>query len=77
MKGDMQTLKTHHMEKVCLALRCTPNDLLEWKPAESAPTDHPLHALQRRRRLDILEAIHSLPLEKLDELKEKLEELKK
>ena len=37
---------TEQLEHVCLAMKCTPNDLYQWTPAENAPEAHPLEALK-------------------------------
>lgn len=45
-----KVMKLADIEKLCLALHCTPNDLLEWgqSPADPAlPSNHPLQALHR------------------------------
>lgn len=56
LKGEMTSLRLEHIEKICEALRCTPNDLLEWEPNKSSPLDkeHPLHGLAPRKNLDRL-----------------------
>ena len=74
--GDTQTLRTNHIEKICLALNCTPNDLLQWTPDGNVASDHPLQALNRPQSVDILKEINQLPLNRLEELKAKLKEMK-
>ena len=74
--GDTQMLRTNHIEKICLALNCTPNDLLQWTPEGNVAADHPLYALNRAQSVDILKEINQLPLDRLDELKAKLKEMK-
>ena len=74
--GDTQSLRTSHIEKLCLALHCTPNDLLQWTPEGDVSRDHPLQALNREHQLDVLKEINELPLDKLQELKATLDELK-
>jgi len=64
-------LKLDDLEKLCLLLRCTPNDLLEWKPAASLenPESHPLGALLRDKQLEQLnQLLHNLPLDKLEQV---------
>lgn len=74
--GDTNSVKTHHIEKVCLKLNCTPNDLMQWTPEGTVPEDHPMHALNRAHKMDVLQAINELPLDKLHELRQKINELK-
>ena len=49
ISGTQVLLKIVHVEKICLALRCTPNDLFRWAPLQGAnvPQSHPLHSLNR------------------------------
>ena len=64
-------LKLDDLEKLCLMLRCTPNDLLEWKPAASLtdPESHPLGVLIRNKQLEKLsQLLHDLPLDKLEQV---------
>ena len=34
------------LERLCLALKCTPNDIYQWTPSANAPENHPLEALK-------------------------------
>ena len=74
-KTDMITLK--HLEKVCLLLNCTPNDLLEWKPAgkkEDTPGTA-LYLLKKEQRGEgEAELLRGLPLHKLEELAKVIQE---
>lgn len=78
--GDTKTMKTAHIELICLALKCTPNDLLCWTPEPNQPAnaDHPMHTLKKKEEsLDVLAELRNLPLEKMDELRSFLKEIKK
>lgn len=74
-KADRFALK--HMEKVCLLLNCTPNDLLEWQPAnkkEDTP-DTALYILKKEvRQGGTEELLRGLPMSKLEELAKLLKE---
>src|SRR5690606_26595516 len=61
--------KVKSLEKLCVALRCTPNDLFEWRETEksSVPENHPLQTLVREKVKPIAEMVKDLPLEKLTE----------
>ena len=74
-----RSIKTEHIEKLCVLLRCTPSDLYEWKPDSKTvvPDDHPLHTLRRSENEATLTAIvKDLPLDKLDKVAAFLSELK-
>ena len=77
--GNVNSMSFVHIEKVCEALHCTPNDLLNWTPSDQqqvAP-DHPLQSLRRSEseRMDILKEIEKLPLDKMGELKEQIKKI--
>lgn len=66
-------LTIDHVEKICVMLNCTPNDLFEWKPKSGAelPENHSLNALKRNDEAENLsEIIKKVPIEKLSELTE-------
>lgn len=65
-----QNIRMEHIEKLCLELHCTPNDLMELEPSESKPMEenHPLKKLIRTDSMQPMrEAILRLPPEKLSE----------
>ena len=74
-KTDKIALK--YLEKACLLLNCTPNDILEWKPA-SKKEDSPetaLYILKREQQGNgEAELLRGLPLSKLEELAKVLRE---
>lgn len=76
--GSVNTLKLGYLETVCMALHCTPNDLMCWTPDEQypLPDDHPLHALKQGQGMDMLLELKDLPLEKVSQLRDFLKELK-
>ncbi len=74
-KVDRFALK--HLEKLCLILNCTPDDLLEWKPSDKKE-DTPGTALyilkKESRQSGTEELLRGLPLSKLEELAKVLRE---
>jgi len=46
MSGIKQWIVIEHIEKLCLFLRCQPNDLFEWVPDDKLQ-DHPNQPLQK------------------------------
>ncbi|MBU2913985.1 MULTISPECIES: helix-turn-helix domain-containing protein [Reichenbachiella] len=74
--GNVKSINLGHLEKICLDLRCTPNDLLEWHADQSVSSDHPLHTLVRDPRLlESLEKIQNLPLDKFKRLNDLIDNL--
>src|SRR5690554_4722218 len=57
------------MEKLCLLLKCTPNDLMAWIPDKDVHYEesHPLNALRMSEsETDMVKIINSIPLGKLE-----------
>ena len=79
LNGHTRYVKDEHLEKLCLLLHCTPNDLFDWKPGKEAliAEDHPLQALKRGDApKNITEIVKNLPLDKLDKVEALLNQLK-
>lgn len=71
LNNHKQMVKLSHLEKLCSALHCTPNDLLEWDDASAGNTmaSHPLQRLNKERmNVDLYKSLQQLPLDKLNEL---------
>ena len=60
-----------HITAICIALHCTPNDILAFNPAGEPPTaeDHPIRALiPHPSGPDLADRLKSLPLSKVAEI---------
>lgn len=70
-------IKPNHLERLCLLLNCTPNDLFDWRE-DGKTVVHDTHALRTliKQKTDIQTTLRELPLDKLEKLGEMLEELK-
>lgn len=60
-------VKIMHLNNICEAAFCTPNDLFTWQPKETVrfPATHPLQALQARAIANINHKIKSLSPEQI------------
>ena len=79
LNGYTRYVKDEHLEKLCLLLHCTPNDLFDWTPAANTLTaeDHPLQTLKRGDApKNITDIVKNLPLDKLDKVEALLQQLK-
>lgn len=63
------------IEKLCIGLRCTPNDLFEWQPSEGTDANHPMQALVRNKP-SIPELLHSLTPDKIEQVREMMMQLR-
>lgn len=70
-------VKPDHLERLCLLLNCTPNDLFDWRE-DGKTVVHDTHALRTliKQKNDIQTTLRELPLDKLEKLGEMLAELK-
>lgn len=71
--GRMSGFSLETVEKLCLLLNCTPNDLFQWTPSKDSlvPPSHALYTLQSNEvMLDIAKLVSDAPLEKLKKMQE-------
>jgi DNA-binding Xre family transcriptional regulator len=64
-----ESFDRYDLERICIDLNCTPNDLLEWRPSEKtkAGPDHALRALERQRvATGVVGLVQDLPVEELE-----------
>lgn len=68
-----------YMERLCLLLNCTPNDLLEWKPGEQQQNnkEHPLNALVRNGEVPLHNFLKSASPEDLEKVQQFITQMKK
>jgi len=73
--GKAEHIRLDHIEKLCIILNCTPNDIFEWVP-DDLLDDYPNHPLQkirkREKKIEIGKMLNSLSLEKLEEVEKLL-----
>jgi DNA-binding Xre family transcriptional regulator len=80
LKSKSQFVKVKDIEKLCIALNCTPNDLFEWKPSSDTvlPEMHSLNALNKGDKVkELQQIVRDIPADKLTEIEVLLNELKK
>lgn len=78
LRNEQESISYKTLEKLCLALHCTPDELLVWeKPMDVAvPEHHPLHRLlPKPEEVDLLQKLQQLPMDKLEQLKQIMKDL--
>ena len=80
--NKVRMLNLTDVEKLCVMLKCTPNDLLEWVPDQnhnSGGEGHPLSSLQRiGTDSQINRILFNIPVDRLAEIEQMiLKEVKK
>ncbi len=76
-KNQVKRLELKEVEKLCVLLKCTPNDVLEWVPDTHAEVEetHPLsHMKKPENDVDFVKTLNEIPLGKLEELERILKE---
>ena len=73
LEGNAISIKFEHLERICLALNCTPNDLFEWHPAGSQNVAE-THSMNSLRQKDLPQMLGEVPMEKLGRIIDLLNE---
>lgn len=58
-------IKYEHLEKLCVALNCTPNDLFEWQP-DASQQIAPTHSLNKLKKKNLAQMLNDIPLENFE-----------
>jgi len=77
--GQVWQIKLEQIEKLCLLLNCTPNDLFEWRPDKNAsiPETHAINALKKDKSAPSFgQLFKDIPIEKFDRIEGLLNQLK-
>jgi DNA-binding Xre family transcriptional regulator len=72
-------IRFSNLEKLCLLLNCTPNDLFQWKPDENQPVTENTALKTLIREIEepgLSGIIKDMPIEKLEKMKDLLHQLK-
>lgn len=78
-QNNVISVTPEKLERYCIELKCTPNDLFEYMPSvkNPLPENHPLLTLQREEKIvEINALLQDLSLEKIRELSDYLQENK-
>lgn len=80
LRNERSSIAYKHLEKLCLLLHCTPNDLFVWqKPKDTVISDsHPLHQLKPpAQSVSVTKKLQELPLDQLEQVKQFIKNLPK
>lgn len=73
VNNKVRQLNVDDVEKLCVMLQCTPNDLLEWLPDKNDTScqDHPLSSLRRiASDSQINRILYNVPVDRLAEIEQ-------
>jgi DNA-binding Xre family transcriptional regulator len=67
LQGKKKNLMIDHIEKLCMLLRCTPNDLFAWTPDDKNQDypENPLQKISKQELPDLQKVIGGLSLEEV------------
>lgn len=80
LNKSVTTLKLTHVETLCKALFCEPNDLLVFNPknGETLPNNHPINNLKKVAiEQNLQDIIATMPFKEIKEVTKKLIEIRK
>jgi DNA-binding Xre family transcriptional regulator len=75
--GKVEHMRLDHIEKLCILLNCTPNDIFEWLPNDLLDDlpEHPLQKIRKRdKKIEINKLLAKMSLEKLEEIEKLIAE---
>jgi DNA-binding Xre family transcriptional regulator len=75
LSSTAQRVTLEHLERLCLALNCTPNDLIEWQPnnTQAVAATHSINGLKKRNLNAMLSEV---PVDKFEQIADILQDLK-
>lgn len=76
LHGTAAQIRYEQLEKLCVALNCTPNDLFEWQPDERRQIA-PNHSLNNLKKKNLAQMLNDIPLEKFEQIETLFDELQK
>ena len=75
--NNIKRIELKELEKLCLLLRCTPNDFMEWTPESNTDISdkHPMNKLKKpEQEVDFVKTLNEVPIGQLEELERILKE---
>lgn len=78
LRNERDSLSYKNLEKLCILLKCTPNDLFVWqKPKDVLGLEnHPLHQLKPKpQSVNVTQKLQELSLDKLEQVKQFIKDL--
>jgi DNA-binding Xre family transcriptional regulator len=75
--NKVRRLNMEQLERLCLLLKCTPDDLMEWVPENNSEVSdqHPINKLTRTDHVtNLVRSLHEVPLEKMEKIEKLIRE---
>ncbi|MBI9033984.1 MAG: helix-turn-helix transcriptional regulator [Bacteroidales bacterium] len=74
---QVKRMDLREMEKFCILMRCTPNDLFEWtaEAEKQVDADHPINQIKKTdKAVDLIKTLSNVPLAHLPAIEDKIKE---
>lgn len=67
--SKVEHIRVDHIERLCILLNCTPNDIFEWMPDDllDDKPEHPLQKVRHNKRPELHKLLSKIPADKLKE----------
>lgn len=72
-QNKVKRINLEEIERLCVVLKCTPNDFFEWIPnsGDQIGENHPLNEIRRSDKvINIMKTLNSVPLGQLAEIEQ-------
>ena len=68
--SPVKTIRLEHLEIICRALNCTPNDVIRYKADEAKPLaeDHALKKIENKIDVSVTDMLKKISLEQLQQI---------
>jgi DNA-binding Xre family transcriptional regulator len=78
LRGQVTLIRLEQIETLCVALNCTPNDLLQWRPNQNQTLaeTHSMNSLKKKSDKDLPDLLREIPVEKFEQIVDILQNLK-
>lgn len=65
--NKVEHIRIDHIERLCVLLNCTPNDIFEWMPNDllDDKPEHPLQKLRKTKRPELHKLLSKVPAHRL------------
>lgn len=76
-RNEAKRVELRELEKLCVVLRCTPNDVVEWEPdtEEMIDEEHPMNIIRKpEKEVDLTKTLNQIPLGQLREIEDLIHE---
>jgi DNA-binding Xre family transcriptional regulator len=75
LSSRAQRVTLEYLERLCIALNCTPNDLIEWQADNQQPVAE-THSINGLKKKNLNALLNEVPVDKFEQIADILQDLK-